>query len=56
MAEKTAVLIRTLHPLPDPTELSHAWAETVKQHFEANGWQVIDLAANDASASQVKST
>ncbi len=56
MAEKTAVLIRTLHPLPDPTELSYAWADTVKQQFDANGWQLIDLAANDAIASQVNST
>jgi hypothetical protein len=50
----TAVLIRTRHQLPDPTELSYIWAETIKQKLETNGWQVIDLAADDAIASQVE--
>jgi hypothetical protein len=52
---KTAVLIRTRHPFPDPTELSHAWAGVVKQQFEANNWQVIDLSEDNVTASQVKS-
>jgi hypothetical protein len=52
---KTAVLIRTLHPLPDPTELSHAWAEIIKQELKANNWQIIDLSADNVTASQVKS-
>jgi len=57
---KTVVLIRTRHPRqnpgkPDATEYSYEWAGIVKQQFEINGWQVIDLAIDNAITSQVES-
>ena len=36
------------------TETLHRYAGTVKKRFEANGWQVLDLAANDAVRSKVE--
>ena len=51
---KTVLLIRTRLPLPDPTQISYRWAEAVKQHFEANGWQVFDLAMDDAVRENVE--
>lgn len=53
--KKTAILIRTRHPLPDPTEYSYQWAEILKQQFETRDWQVIDLAIDKAIRSQVES-
>jgi hypothetical protein len=57
---KTAVLIRTRHPRqkptePDATEYSYEWAGILKQQFETSGWQVIDLAIDNAITSQVES-
>ncbi len=46
-ADKTAVIVRPRHP-DDPTEFSYTWAETVKQAFIAGGWEVRDLAIDDA--------
>jgi len=53
---KTAVLIRTRHPSDPVTECSYEWSEAVKQQLEINGWQVIDLAIDNAITSQVEST
>lgn len=56
---KTVLIVRTCLPRqclqkPDATEYSYCWAETVKQHFEANGWRVIDLAVDDAVRAKVE--
>jgi len=56
---KTVLLVRTRLPrqVPDnsdATESSYFWAESVKQHFEANGWQVFDLAVDDAVRAKVE--
>jgi hypothetical protein len=51
---KTAILVRTCSPLPNPTEITYQWAEVVKGQFEAGGWQISDLAANDAVRARVE--
>lgn len=56
---KTVLLVRTCLPRqclqkPDATEYSYRWAEAVKQHFEENGWQVLDLALDDAVRAKVE--
>ncbi|MBM3237437.1 hypothetical protein FJZ31_14200 [Candidatus Poribacteria bacterium] len=57
--DKTVLLVRTRLPRqapkrPDATEYSYRWAESVKQHFEANGWRVLDLAVEDAIRENVE--
>ena len=51
---KTVILVRTRLPWPDPTQISYRWAGAVKQHFEANGWRVLDLAVDDAVRENVE--
>jgi hypothetical protein len=56
---KTVLIVRTRLPredpqIPDATEYSYRWAEAVKQHFEANGWRVLDLAVDDAIRAKVE--
>lgn len=38
----------------NPTRISYQWAEAVKKDFEANGWQVLDLAVDDAVRSNAE--
>ena len=53
--DKTVLLVRTRLPSPDDaTQISYRWAETVKQHFEANGWRVLDLNVDDAVRAKVE--
>ena len=48
---RTVMLVRTRS---DPaTHISYRWAEAVRQHFEANGWLVLDLALENAIRSKV---
>jgi len=51
---KTVFLVRTRLPWPDATQISYRWTEAVKQHFEANGWQVLDLAVDDAVRANIE--
>ena len=51
---KTALLVRTCLSPSDPTQISYQWADAVKQRFEENGWQVIDLAVDDAVRMKVE--
>jgi len=51
---KTALIIRTYKPIPDPIEISYQWAATVKQQFVTNGWQVIDLGKENATAEKLE--
>jgi hypothetical protein len=50
--KKTVLLVRTHSDAT--TETTYHWAETVKRHFQANNWKVIELAKNDAVRSQVE--
>jgi len=51
---KTVLLVRTRLPWPDETRISYRWAEAAKREFEVNGWQVIDLASDDAVRANVE--
>ncbi len=46
---KTLLLVRTnTDDIDNPIKHSFQWAEMVKNHFKAKGWQVIDLAGDNA--------
>ena len=51
---RTILLVRTLLNPNDATKVSFRWAESVKQDFEAKGWQVLDLAINNALRAKVE--
>jgi hypothetical protein len=52
---RTILLVRTRLKNPnDATKVSFRWAESVKQEFEGKGWQVIDLALNNALRPKVE--
>ncbi|MDM8561648.1 hypothetical protein [Candidatus Parabeggiatoa sp. HSG14] len=51
---KTVLIVRTYKPIPDPIEISYQWAETIKQQFITNGWQVIDLGKENATAKKLE--
>ena len=53
---KIAFLVRTRLSAPNPTQTSYAWAEAVECHFKTNGWQVVELAEDDAIRANVENT
>ena len=53
MSQKnTVLLVRT--QTDEATKVAYGWAETVKQRFEAKGWQVLDIALDKAVRSKVE--
>lgn len=54
MEEKKHVILVRTKQSGDPTEISYQWAESVKQQFLRNNWNVIDMSITDAVQTKVE--
>jgi len=51
---KTVLMVRTRLGVTDTTYVTFQWAEAVREYLQENGWQVCDLAADDAIRAKVE--
>ncbi len=49
---KVMLLVRTRYD--QPTQTSHGWAESVKNYFQSDEWQIYDLSTEDAARPKVE--
>lgn len=54
MSNSKAMLVRTRLDPSDATQISYAWAESVKNYFQSKDWQIHELSADDAVRAKVE--